>query len=129
MARPQWSGSRLPTACRPSRPSFTCSSRAKRRTSLATFNGGGAMFHKILVAVDGSRHASAGLGLGVEPAQRYGGSLCLLHAFPQVSDLLGTPYHEDLVAARTTVGRQLLGAARLEAGEAGSVETQLVEGP
>ena len=87
------------------------------------------MFRKILVAVDGSRHASAALALAVDLAQRYSASLSLLHAFPHVSDLLGTPYHEDLLAARTTIGWQLLEAARMQAGEALPVETQLVEGP
>jgi nucleotide-binding universal stress UspA family protein len=87
------------------------------------------MFHKILVAVDGSRHASAALTLAVDLAQRYAASLCLLHAFPHVSDLLGTPYHEDLLAARMTIGRQLLEATHMQAGGAVPVETQLVEGP
>jgi nucleotide-binding universal stress UspA family protein len=87
------------------------------------------MFRKILVAVDGSRHASAALALAVDLAQRYAASLCLLHAFPHVSDLLGTPYHEDLLAARTTIGRQLLEAARTQASAVLPVETQLVEGP
>jgi nucleotide-binding universal stress UspA family protein len=87
------------------------------------------MFQKILVAVDGSRHASVALAFAVDLAQRYAASVCLLHAFPHVSDLLGTPYHEDLLAARTTIGRQLLEAARMQAGEALPVETLLVEGP
>jgi nucleotide-binding universal stress UspA family protein len=106
-----------------------CSGYQQRPTSLATFNTEGAIFRKILVAVDGSRHASAALALGVDLAPRYAASLCLLHAFPHISDLLGTPYHEDLLAARTTIGQQLLEAARMQAGEALPVETQLVEGP
>jgi len=87
------------------------------------------MFRKILVAVDGSRHSGDALALAVDLAQRYGASLYLLHAFPHVSDLLGTPYHEDLLEARMMIGRQLLEAARMQAGEGISIETELVEGP
>jgi nucleotide-binding universal stress UspA family protein len=87
------------------------------------------MIRKILVAVDGSHHASAALAMALDMAQHYGASLCLLHAFPHISDLLGTPYHEDVLAARTTIGAQLLESARQQAGNAVPVETQLVEGP
>src|ERR1044071_1561344 len=87
------------------------------------------MFHKILVAVDGSRQSHAVLHLAVDLAQRYNASLCLLHAFPHVSDLLGTPQYEQLLAARSMIGHQLLEAAQAQAGDAAPVETQLIEGP
>jgi nucleotide-binding universal stress UspA family protein len=87
------------------------------------------MFRKILVAVDGSPQSHAALRLAVDLAQRYRASLCLLHAFPHVSDLLGTPQYEHLLAARTLIGETLLDIARTQVGDAALVETQLIEGP
>jgi nucleotide-binding universal stress UspA family protein len=87
------------------------------------------MVRKIVVAVDGSAHAQAALDFAVDMASHYGATLLLLHAFPHVSDLLGTPYHEHLLAARTLIGQQLLESARAQAGDAVPVETQLLEGP
>jgi nucleotide-binding universal stress UspA family protein len=87
------------------------------------------MVRKILVAVDGSPHARAALDLAVDMASRYRATLVLLHAFPHVSDLLGTPYYEHLLAARTLIGQRLLESAQTQVGDAAPVETQLVEGP
>lgn len=87
------------------------------------------MFHKLLVAIDGSRQGSAAIAAAVDLAQRYQASLCLLHAFPHVSDLLGTPYHEQLLAARTLIGQQLLDIALNQAGDSVPVTAKLVEGP
>jgi len=87
------------------------------------------MIHKILVAIDGSPHARAALDFAIDLAPRYGATLVLLHAFPHVSDLLGTPHYENLLAARTLIGQQLLESARTQVGDIVPVETQLVEGP
>lgn len=87
------------------------------------------MFRKILVAVDGSRNATDALALAVDLAQRYGASLCLVHAFPHVSDLLGTPQYEHLLEARSTIGTQILESTRAQVGDAVPAEVQLVEGP
>ncbi len=87
------------------------------------------MFRKILVAVDGSRNATAALAVAVDLAQRYKASLCLLHAFPHVSDLLGTPQYEHLLEARSTIGAALLESMRTQVGDTVPVETQLIEGP
>jgi len=87
------------------------------------------MIRNMLVAVDGSTHASAALDMAIDLAQRYSARVTLLHAFPHVSDLLGTPQYEHLLAARTLIGQQLLEAARTQVGDAAPVEMQLVEGP
>lgn len=87
------------------------------------------MFHKILVAVDGSDHAHRALDVASDLAQRYDATLCLLHAFPHVSDFLGTPFYEKMVESRTLIGRTLLEAARTQVGDLVPVETQLLEGP
>jgi nucleotide-binding universal stress UspA family protein len=87
------------------------------------------MFGKILVAVDGSAQADAALDLAVDLAKRYRATVCVLHAFPHVSDLLGTPQYEHLLAARATIGEAVLDAARRQIGDAVQVETQLLEGP
>jgi nucleotide-binding universal stress UspA family protein len=87
------------------------------------------MVRNILVAIDGSPLARAALDFAVDLAPRYGATLLLVHAFPHVSDLLGTPQYEHLLAARTLIGQQLLEAARTQVGDAVPVEIQLVEGP
>lgn len=87
------------------------------------------MFRKILVAVDGSRQSNAVLTIGADLAQRYGASLCLVHAFPHVSDLLGTPQYEHLLEARSTIGQQVLNSTRAQIGDTVPIETQLIEGP
>ncbi|NOK60180.1 MAG: universal stress protein [Chloroflexi bacterium AL-W] len=87
------------------------------------------MFHKILVAVDGSSQSRHAIDVGADLAERYQASLCLLHAFPHVSDLLGTPHYENLLAARMLIGNQLLEGARTQIGDRMEVETQLLEGP
>jgi nucleotide-binding universal stress UspA family protein len=87
------------------------------------------MFRRILVAIDGSSHADRALDVAVDLAQRYEASLCLIHAFPHVSDLLGDPQYERLLETRTAQGEMMLGAARARAGTSVPVETQLIEGP
>lgn len=87
------------------------------------------MFNKILVAVDGSRPAARALDTAVEMAQRCNASLSLLHAFPHVSDLLGTPEYERLIETRSMIGRALLESARTQVGDLAPCEVQLIEGP
>ena len=87
------------------------------------------MVRKILVATDGSPLARAALDFAVDLAPRYGATLLLVHAFPHVFDLLGTPQYEQLLAARTLIGQQLLEAARTQVGDIVPIETQLIEGP
>ena len=87
------------------------------------------MFRKILVAIDGSQQSKAALTLATDLAQRYRASLCLLHAFPHVSDLLGTPQYEHLLEARSAIGQQILESTRAQVAKDVPVETQLIEGP
>jgi nucleotide-binding universal stress UspA family protein len=87
------------------------------------------MVRHILVAVDGSPHARAALDLAIDLAQRYRATLVLVHAFPHVSDLLGLPQYEHLLAARTLNGERLLESARTQVGDTVPAETHLVEGP
>ena len=87
------------------------------------------MFRKILVAVDGSQRSSDALTVAIDLAQKYRASICLLHAFPHVSDLLGTPQYEHLLEARSLIGQSLLESVRTRVGDLVPVETQLIEGP
>src|SRR5262245_53521164 len=87
------------------------------------------MVRKILVATDGSAPARAALDFAIDLAPRYGATLLLIHAFPRVSDLLGTPQYDHLVTARTLNGQKLLEAARTQVGDAVPVEIHLVEEP
>jgi len=87
------------------------------------------MFRKILVAVDGSEQSNAALAIAIDLAQRYGATLCLLHAFPHVSDLLGTPQYMAPLEARSVLGQQVLDSARTQVVMEAVVDTQLIEGP
>jgi nucleotide-binding universal stress UspA family protein len=87
------------------------------------------MFRKILVAVDGSRHSGRALEFADDLSRRYKAPLLVLHAFPHVSDLLGTPQYERVLEARAMIGEQLLSSARAQLSEQLPVETQLIEGP
>jgi nucleotide-binding universal stress UspA family protein len=87
------------------------------------------VFHKILVACDGSSYIGNVLELTADLAQRHQASVVLLHAFPHVSDIFGTPKYDQLLEGRTLLGEQLLEAARARLPKTISVETQLLEGP
>lgn len=87
------------------------------------------MFRNILVAVDGSPSSRDALAVALDLAQKYKASICLLHVFPHVSDLLGTPQYEQLLEARSANGQSILESMRTQVGDLVPVETQLIEGP
>lgn len=87
------------------------------------------MFRKILVAIDGSQQSNAALAIAMDLARRYRASICLLHAFPHVSDLLGTPQYEHLLEARSAIGHQILESTHAQIAGDIRVDTQLIEGP
>lgn len=87
------------------------------------------MFHKILVAVDGSDHSHKAVTVATDLARRYHSSLCLLHAFPHVADYLGSPLYDQRVNQSTLNGQVLLEQMKDEIAATVPVETQLIEGP
>jgi len=87
------------------------------------------MFRSILVAVDGSKSSTDALAIAIDLARKYNASVCLLHAFPHVSDLLGTPQYEHLLEARSAIGEALLGSMRAQVPDGIAVDMQLIEGP
>lgn len=87
------------------------------------------MFKKILVALDGSPNSREALAMAVDLAQQYRATIELLHAFPHVSDLLGTPQYEHLLEARSAIGSQILETMRQQVPPALTTELQLLEGP
>jgi nucleotide-binding universal stress UspA family protein len=89
----------------------------------------GSMFRNILVAVDGSKASADALTVAIDLAQKYKATIHLLHAFPHVSDLLGTPQYEALLVARSQIGEALLESMRTQVGDLVPVMKHLVEGP
>ncbi len=90
------------------------------------------MFHKILVAVDDSESSHRAVTAATDLALQFDSSVCLLHAYPNIADYLGSPIYEQLVQAQTLEGDQLLQTLRMEIDQATNhrvpVETQLLEG-
>lgn len=87
------------------------------------------MFRKILVPIDESHHARRAVDSAVDLAQRYDSSVCLLHAFPHVSDHLGAPIYDMHLQRAMMKGRELLDALYEEFAQKIPIETQLIEGP
>lgn len=90
------------------------------------------MFHKILVAVDESESSHRAVTAATDLALQFHASVCLLHAYPQIADYLGSPIYEQLVQVQTLEGDQFLQTLRMEIDQATNhtvpVETQLLEG-
>jgi nucleotide-binding universal stress UspA family protein len=88
------------------------------------------MFHKIIVAIDGSEHSHRALEVGKDLANRYEATVWLVHVFPHTSDLLGYDEYEKLVARREGAGQAVLDEAHRLLGTINfPVHEELLEGP
>lgn len=88
------------------------------------------MFHKIIVAIDGSEHSHRALEVGKDLANRYEATVWLVHVFPHTSDLLGYDEYEKLVARREEAGQAVLDEAHnLLSTVNFPVYEELLEGP
>ncbi|NJK79318.1 MAG: universal stress protein [Chloroflexaceae bacterium] len=90
------------------------------------------MFRTILVAVDDTASSHRAVHIATDLAQRYHARLCLLHAFPHISEHLGSPTYDRIVQEYVLDGQHLLETIRTEiveeVGDVSEVDTQLIEG-
>lgn len=88
------------------------------------------MFKHIMFATDGSEHSSKALAAALDMAKQYGAEVCIVHAYPDVSDMLGTPTYDDLVEHRVLAGNKVINAAAKSFEQAGiKVHRELLSGP
>jgi len=88
------------------------------------------MFHKILLAVDGSVHSDLAADYAGKLATVFKAVLLIVHAYPQTSDLLGYDDFEKLVARRKSTGQIVLKNVRERlASSSVTVHEDLLEGP
>lgn len=88
------------------------------------------MFRKILLAVDGSPDAEEATRYARDIAQHENAQVVVVHAFEPVSDVWGEPQGSEIIAERTSKGREIAGKA-VEKLETAQVENivELLEGP
>lgn len=95
------------------------------------------MFKKILVPVDGSATADAGLKTAIGMAKDSGGMLFVLHVVDehvliQTSDYIGGDYYEETIGSLKEAGRKVLAKACAMVEKAGvpykSVSVETIEG-
>ena len=88
------------------------------------------MFTRIVVGIDGSDHAFHALEYAAKIAQRFGASLRLVYAFPETSELLGSPTYDNLLTRRMAKGQSVLDEARQQIADFNlDVHEELLEGP
>ena len=88
------------------------------------------MYHKIIIAIDGSKHSHKAIRHGKALADKFGSELLLVHAYPHTSDLLSYDDFEKLISRRKAAGQRILDDARKALGETqSSMEEELLEGP
>jgi nucleotide-binding universal stress UspA family protein len=88
------------------------------------------MFTRILLATDGSPRSERSLQVALEVAQKYQAQVVIAHAYPYVSDLLGTPVYDAMLSHRVGKGNEILDRAAQPFEQAGlTVKRELLEGP
>lgn len=95
------------------------------------------MFKKILVPVDGSATAEAGLKAAIGMAREGDGTLVVLHVIDehvliQTADYVGGSYYDDMIGSLKEAGRKVLARACAIVEKAGvpykSVSVETIEG-
>lgn len=66
------------------------------------------MFSKIMFATDGSEHSEQAVKMAVNLAKMYHAHVFVVHAYPEVSDVLGEPIYDDLVSHRVIAGNKII---------------------
>jgi nucleotide-binding universal stress UspA family protein len=87
------------------------------------------MYKNILVAVDGSEHASKAANAAGELARLSGGNLTVINAYEEVPTYLGEPNLQNAIEERTNRSRAVLGEAVQQIGEIpGNLVAEPLEG-
>lgn len=88
------------------------------------------MFKNILLAVDGSEHATRAASLAGDMARVCGANLLIMTVFPELSEFLGQPNFDQAIAERILKADQILEASAKLVGEIhGEMTTTKLEGP
>ena len=88
------------------------------------------MFEKILLAVDGSRHAQSALAYAQELALRDGSQVVVVHAFEPIPAYLGEPWEAEVTARHVATGRGVADDAAQKLQQLGlDVIIEVLEGP
>jgi nucleotide-binding universal stress UspA family protein len=88
------------------------------------------MFHRIIVAVDGSDHSMQAVVYAREIAEKFGAALLIVHAYPHTSDLFGYSEFNKFVSKRKAKGQEIIDRAReLLAKSELHISEELLEAP
>ncbi len=88
------------------------------------------MFTRILFAADGSEHARRALDITRELARRSNATVIVVHTYPGVSEVLGSPNYDRLLAEQLAAAEAVMSAAAGPLEAAGlTVKRELLEGP
>jgi len=88
------------------------------------------MFSKIMFATDGSQHSDRALKVVTDVAKKYNAPIFVVHVYPAVSDVLGAPVYDELVAHRVAAGNQIIDeVAKVLEKEKITFTRELIAGP